>query len=181
MYIIIKGKFWIGGTDIQNEGLWIWSSEETEITFFDWAAKQPSNSRSIEHCLIFNYLQSQQWNDSNCSLLRRFICKKSKFLVIENTSTCCRFSLERSSQRKKNNLINFVYGQSDCINIIKIQLYFSIHLNLQIYLIIIYITIPPLIFTRNKKKNQAIQTTNHTLSLPFQYTSTSFFQWNSLM
>ncbi|XP_071136766.1 galactose-specific lectin nattectin-like [Mytilus edulis] len=68
-------EYWIGGTDIQNENLWIWSSSETKLTFFDWSPNQPNNYYGGQHCLEFNYKSA--WNDKECALLRPFICEKS--------------------------------------------------------------------------------------------------------
>ncbi|XP_063415839.1 perlucin-like [Mytilus trossulus] len=72
-------EFWIGGTDIQNEGFWIWSSSKTNVTFFDWMPYEPTNYGGVEHCLEINYQSSRQWNDDDCSTINRFICEKSLF------------------------------------------------------------------------------------------------------
>lgn len=100
LYIIIV-EYWIGGTDIQNENLWIWSSSETKLTFFDWSPAQPNNYYGDQHCLEFNYKSA--WNDKECALLRPFICEKSKFHVIRITATRFRLSFGCSSQLKKTN------------------------------------------------------------------------------
>ncbi|VDH97392.1 Hypothetical predicted protein [Mytilus galloprovincialis] len=68
--------YWLGGTDIDNEGDWMWSTSQTEITFADWGDGQPSNSDGNEHCLQMKYEYGLTWNDDPCIYTKRFICEK---------------------------------------------------------------------------------------------------------
>ncbi|CAG2199728.1 unnamed protein product [Mytilus edulis] len=69
-------SFWLGGTDIQNEGDWIWASSQTVLTFDDWTVDAPNNRFGNEHCLAIRKLNGFQWNDDDCSSSFRFICEK---------------------------------------------------------------------------------------------------------
>ncbi|CAG2226951.1 unnamed protein product [Mytilus edulis] len=42
--------FWLGGTDIEKEGDWIWSTSQTDITFNDWHVGRPDNWNDEQHC-----------------------------------------------------------------------------------------------------------------------------------
>ncbi|CAG2245548.1 unnamed protein product [Mytilus edulis] len=46
-----ESNYWLGGTDEQEEGVWIWSHSQNVITFTDWRNGEPSNHHSNEHCL----------------------------------------------------------------------------------------------------------------------------------
>ncbi|CAC5391770.1 unnamed protein product [Mytilus coruscus] len=68
--------FWLGGTDIEKEGNWIWSTSQTDITFNDWGLHQPSNTNGKEHCVQMKREYNLKWNDDPCMLGTRFICEK---------------------------------------------------------------------------------------------------------
>ncbi|CAG2254486.1 CLEC17A [Mytilus edulis] len=64
--------YWLGGSDIQNEGSWIWASSLTQFTFTDWSPTEPSNGTG-ENCVrMWSY-----WMDTPCNRNVRFICEKS--------------------------------------------------------------------------------------------------------
>ncbi|CAC5391768.1 unnamed protein product [Mytilus coruscus] len=70
--------FWLGGTDIEKEGDWIWSTSQTDIIFNDWSVGQPSNSKGEEHCLQMKLRYNLKWNDDPCTEGKRFICEKKE-------------------------------------------------------------------------------------------------------
>ncbi|VDH94800.1 low affinity immunoglobulin epsilon Fc receptor [Mytilus galloprovincialis] len=74
-------SFWLGGTDIQNEGDWIWTSSQTVVTFDDWTVDAPNNRFGNEHCLAIRKLNGFQWNDDDCSSSFRFICEKEIYIM----------------------------------------------------------------------------------------------------
>ena len=76
------GNFWLGGNDIEQEGVWIWISngERMSMDRF-WATSSdnpahdnPNNSQGSEHCL-------EMWgigfNDVICSEPKVFICENN--------------------------------------------------------------------------------------------------------
>ncbi|XP_063417275.1 galactose-specific lectin nattectin-like [Mytilus trossulus] len=69
-------RYWLGGTDQQKEGVWIWSHSQNVITFSDWAKRQPDNYKGREHCLELWNNNGLYWNDCPCHELRRFVCEK---------------------------------------------------------------------------------------------------------
>ncbi|XP_063417332.1 perlucin-like, partial [Mytilus trossulus] len=71
-------KYWLGGTDEQKEGVWIWSHSQNLITFTDWREGEPNNYNGNEHCLSLKEASGYAWNDGPCQNLMPFICEKGK-------------------------------------------------------------------------------------------------------
>ena len=46
---------WIGGTDAESEGAWVWSPSNTPLSYTNWQPSEPSNSGGAEHYLEFNH------------------------------------------------------------------------------------------------------------------------------
>lgn len=68
-------KYWLGGTDAEKEGLWIWQQSRRPIVLSIWTRGEPNNLRS-EHCLqSVNGIRS--WNDVPCSRKYRYICERN--------------------------------------------------------------------------------------------------------
>ncbi|TRY77121.1 hypothetical protein TCAL_05677 [Tigriopus californicus] len=65
--------FWLGATDIGNEGLFTWS-DGTPMVFTRWNRKEPNNHNGNEHCVEVR-TSSRVWNDSSCEKKRRVICQ----------------------------------------------------------------------------------------------------------
>ena len=75
----ISGNYtWLGGTDVDTEGQWIW----VDGSPFDWNASNwgvangEPNGKTIENCLVT--WDSQPWNDAPCNpgwWARKFVCK----------------------------------------------------------------------------------------------------------
>ncbi|XP_061185314.1 perlucin-like [Saccostrea echinata] len=70
------GIFWLGGTDIQIEGEWVWTGNvEAFGTYKNWSPGEPNNAGSNEHCLEMDMNGNYQWNDNNCQNRFNFICE----------------------------------------------------------------------------------------------------------
>lgn len=56
--------YWLGGTDQDEEGVFVWD-DETTFDFFNWADNEPNNSYDIgEHWIMLNYGGMGKWNDA---------------------------------------------------------------------------------------------------------------------
>jgi hypothetical protein len=66
---------WLGFTDIDREGVWVWDSGSTS-TYTNWNTGQPSNSSGVEHCGTINaYHPIRAWNDLPCWGTCSYICE----------------------------------------------------------------------------------------------------------
>ena len=82
------GRYWIGLSDLGNEGDWRWT-DGTEITGYEkWRSGQPNNHEGDQHCgaiLKGNYYGANynaEWNDEKCSLTLDYICEKWTFYTL---------------------------------------------------------------------------------------------------
>lgn len=81
-YLNTKGTYWIGLSDIDNEGEWKWTDGTGLTGYNKWKSGQPNNKRDQDCVAILrgNYtvgLYNAEWNDLKCSKKLRYICKKS--------------------------------------------------------------------------------------------------------
>uniref|UniRef100_A0A1B6L682 C-type lectin domain-containing protein n=2 Tax=Graphocephala atropunctata TaxID=36148 RepID=A0A1B6L682_9HEMI len=72
------GEFWTSGTDLVQEGKFVWASDWKPFTFTNWNSnpREPSNKSpwGSEDCVQIN--RDFTWNDRNCFHVRlHFICE----------------------------------------------------------------------------------------------------------
>ena len=70
---------WIGGSDMENEGEWIWAASQRRITdlYNDWSTEDGSPPvTQRQDCLkLSSRLDNGHWTDSNCDQEFKFICE----------------------------------------------------------------------------------------------------------
>ncbi|XP_034329690.2 perlucin-like [Crassostrea angulata] len=70
------GIFWLGGTDVQIEGEWVWTGNVQAMgSYKNWAPGEPNNANGNEHCLEMDMGGQYHWNDNNCENRFNFICE----------------------------------------------------------------------------------------------------------
>ena len=77
LHIRKLGGPFIGGTDADKEGKWVWS-DRTKMSYTKWKKDEPNNVRG-EHCAVVYTRQNPNWNDIKCSVRQRFVCKRNFF------------------------------------------------------------------------------------------------------
>ena len=74
-----KGNaYWIGLNELGEEGEWQWS-DDTPLTYLNWAKGQPNNKRNDsrnENC-VAAWFGNRQWHDMLCYAALPFVCKRS--------------------------------------------------------------------------------------------------------
>ncbi|KAL9700286.1 hypothetical protein quinque_003727 [Culex quinquefasciatus] len=78
-YNSISTEFWIGASDLADEGHFIWHATGTRVQYSNWKVLQPDNGGNVEHCVEVRYIPSErwdwQWNDLDCKKMRYFVCE----------------------------------------------------------------------------------------------------------
>ena len=73
------GSYWIGLSDLEIEGKFLWNSSNTWATILDWYPYQPDNAGDNEHCVEMRKEYGYKWNDRPCSDLLHGICQVREF------------------------------------------------------------------------------------------------------
>lgn len=75
---------WIGLSDVQEEGVWVWMTSLTTITqsmFSNWAPNQPNSDGGEANCATINAFQDSGgigwWFDWHCRDPLSYICEKA--------------------------------------------------------------------------------------------------------
>ena len=66
-------KFWLGATDVAQEGVYVWDDNGKQLTYYDWdTPSQPNNAWGNQDCV--NYRFGYGWHDDECDRTRGAIC-----------------------------------------------------------------------------------------------------------
>ncbi|XP_042291257.1 lactose-binding lectin l-2-like [Thunnus maccoyii] len=68
-----EGFTWIGLSDTQKEGGWMWS-DGSAVHFVFWNSGEPNNYKGHEDCVHNNYGTGRKWNDVPCSKTFPSVC-----------------------------------------------------------------------------------------------------------
>jgi len=60
-------NWWLGATDEENEGMWLWIRSGMEVVFTAWGSGEPNNRNGVENCLHLYSNSGYQWNDTPCT------------------------------------------------------------------------------------------------------------------
>ncbi|XP_072771046.1 type-2 ice-structuring protein-like [Nerophis lumbriciformis] len=72
---LTQSEAWIGGSDCQSVGSWLWS-DGTGVSGTFWCPQKPDNTQA-ECCLKTNTQPAQCWDDTACNTLLPYVCAKS--------------------------------------------------------------------------------------------------------
>ncbi|XP_052067307.1 C-type mannose receptor 2-like [Mytilus californianus] len=65
---------WTGLSNLENNGKYMWS-DGTSLDYTHWRPLEPNNLNNNENCVHLYHSNSRKWNDNNCFMSLRFICK----------------------------------------------------------------------------------------------------------
>jgi len=68
-------QVWIGGTDANSEGRWVWSPSNTPLSYRNWHRGNPDNLNGRQDCLMLGYGNPGEWDDRYCTGERKYICE----------------------------------------------------------------------------------------------------------
>ena len=80
--ILTLQSAWIGGSDIANEGTFIWS-DNTPFNYQNWYPNQPNNFNGQQHAI--ELLNNGQWNDQYPNVLLEYILEIPDCITINQT------------------------------------------------------------------------------------------------
>ncbi|XP_037530987.1 galactose-specific lectin nattectin-like [Nematolebias whitei] len=66
-------KAWVGGTDIEEEGVWKWS-DGSSFSYTHWGSGEPNNLGGNKNCMDINVDGQDHVNDEVCSQENAFVC-----------------------------------------------------------------------------------------------------------
>ncbi|XP_053403203.1 ladderlectin-like [Mercenaria mercenaria] len=73
---IASDNVWIGGTDCEEEGVFVWLDGTSVASgYVNWIPGDPNNGLNAEHCMETFRYHNNKWNDKKCSEQRASICE----------------------------------------------------------------------------------------------------------
>lgn len=68
-------SYWIGLSDIIQEGTYVWQTTQQRPDFTDWGSDEPNDLHHNEDCIELYQMKNFHWNDAPCSVKSKFICE----------------------------------------------------------------------------------------------------------
>merc|ERR1712180_163237 len=59
---------WIGTTDNETEGTWVWETDGANVSWTGWAPNKPTNLNGKQHCAMLDPAVNYDWNDRSCGI-----------------------------------------------------------------------------------------------------------------
>ncbi|VDI84108.1 Hypothetical predicted protein [Mytilus galloprovincialis] len=81
--IVPSKDYWIGGSDLATEGVFIWENTSatvnlpTSTLFQGWLLNQPDNNYGNQHCMMLAHQFDFKWNDAICDHPRDYVCEQN--------------------------------------------------------------------------------------------------------
>ncbi|XP_062577900.1 C-type lectin domain family 4 member M-like [Saccostrea cucullata] len=72
----VQDTVFLGGTEVFDEGSWIWYSTLRNVSFTDWASTKPDYG-GTDHCLTLHAFFDFAWDDNPCGYrLNNILCER---------------------------------------------------------------------------------------------------------
>lgn len=68
-------SYWIGLSDIIQEGTYVWQTTQQRPDFADWGSGEPNDLHHNEDCIELYQVKNFHWNDAPSSVKSKFICE----------------------------------------------------------------------------------------------------------
>jgi len=82
LLVLPEEDYWIGLTDVAEEGTFVWVSDFSAPEYTNWGPGQPDDENNNEDCVLLWSKSGLQWNDDLCTLTswdsigRHALCQK---------------------------------------------------------------------------------------------------------
>ena len=72
--------FWIGLSDLEQDGLFLWE-DGTTVTYSTWSSDEPNDHDGSSDCVHLDYANKRRlWTDSDCFIRNAYaLCEKNYF------------------------------------------------------------------------------------------------------
>nr|AZS54111.1 lectin precursor 4 [Ruditapes philippinarum] len=77
----MQRNYWIGLSDVQEEGVWLWMTSNTKLSttkFSNWLPGEPNNANGNENCAAITHATNGKWNDWHCNGDAFYACEQDK-------------------------------------------------------------------------------------------------------
>jgi hypothetical protein len=78
---------WIGLSDLGTEGTFRWTDDSSPL-YTPWAEGEPNDYNAVEDCGQL-YPAARKWNDSDCALLKAYICEATVLPAAQDPGDAC--------------------------------------------------------------------------------------------
>ena len=78
---LVGSEVWLGATDADTEGEWLWAKSKTPVDAINWSVGQPDDNRGREDCMLMmepNPRNRRAWNDDQCVKELNYVCEMPK-------------------------------------------------------------------------------------------------------
>ena len=78
---ILAGWIWLGGTDVSNEGSFVWQHSGKPVTFTSWAPPLQPDNDNDEDYIALSDVDQYQWYDTHTVPAKNVLCEKDPIFV----------------------------------------------------------------------------------------------------
>ena len=68
---------WIGGTDLENEGIWKWEASGDPVPYSGWYCGQPSDRKGNQNCMVISIGYKGRFDDTMCDKELGYFCEEN--------------------------------------------------------------------------------------------------------
>ncbi|KAL4237092.1 hypothetical protein ACF0H5_005474 [Mactra antiquata] len=72
-------EVWLGASDMEHEGIWLWENTQKVVDVDKWEQYQPNNLGGNQNCLEIGI--NSKLNDDACMASNKFVCEKTANLL----------------------------------------------------------------------------------------------------
>ncbi|GFR77021.1 multiple epidermal growth factor-like domains 10 [Elysia marginata] len=98
---MVRGSYWIGLSDITEEGKYLWLDGTDELNFTNWGNGQP-NRNDEDDCVLIDLRGS--WKETNCDIKHYYFCEAFSDCMTELFGMVCPVTCSSTNCAGKNKI-----------------------------------------------------------------------------